>query len=67
MLRTKTFKNSYIIKPDIRDLNYKKFFTSGEKKIQRFVEYNSNNTKILNVDEIVKLLKRVNIKKYESK
>ena len=67
MLRTKTFKNSYIIKPDIRDLNYKKFFTSGEKKIQRFVEYNSNNTKILNVDEIVKLLKRVNIKKFEKK
>tara|TARA_B100001250_G_scaffold414207_1_gene451281 strand:- start:9 stop:1031 length:1023 start_codon:yes stop_codon:yes gene_type:complete len=67
MLRTKIHKNSYIIKPDIRNLNYKKFFTKGEKKIQKLSEYNSNNTKNLTVEEIVKLFRKIDIRKYEKK
>ena len=64
MLRVRTYRNFYIIRPDIRDLNYSKYFTKGEKKIQKVKEYNSNNTKILNSHEIVKLLKRINIDRY---
>ena len=64
MLRTRTYGNFYIIRPDIRDLNYSKYFTKGEKNIQKVKEYNSNNTKVLNSHEIVKLLKRINIDRY---
>ena len=46
----------YKIPPDNRDLNYDKYFEKGKIEISNFEEYNSHNTKILNVDEIVKLL-----------
>ena len=47
----------YKIPPDNRDLNYDKYFEKGKIEISNFQEYNSHNTKILNVDEIVKLWK----------
>ena len=34
----------------------KNIFEKGQKEISNFLEYNSHNTKILSVDEIVKLL-----------
>ena len=46
----------YKIPPDNRDLNYDRYFEKGKIEISNFQEYNSHNTKILNVDEIVKLL-----------
>ena len=46
----------YKIPPDNRDLNYDKYFEKGKIEISNFQEYNSHNTKILNVDQIVKLL-----------
>ena len=46
----------YKIPPDNRDLNYDKYFGKGKIEISNFQEYNSHNTKILNVDEIVELL-----------
>ena len=46
----------YKIPPDNRDLNYDKYFEKGKIEISNYQEYNSHNTKILNVDEIVKLL-----------
>lgn len=43
---------------DKRDLNYDKYFTEGFKELEICDEYNSNNTKILNIEEIKeKLLK----------
>jgi UDP-glucose 4-epimerase len=46
------------IVPDGRDLNYGKYFTEGEEKISAIEDYNSHNTKRLNVLEIKeKLLK----------
>ncbi|MBC7087112.1 MAG: polysaccharide biosynthesis protein [Tissierellales bacterium] len=48
----------YRVPADKRDLNYEKYFTEGYKEIEISDEYNSNNTKILNKDEIKeKLLK----------
>ncbi len=46
----------YRIVPDDRDLNYGKYFTEGEEKIAEVEDYNSHNTKRLNVEEIKELL-----------
>jgi len=46
----------YRIVPDDRDLNYGKYFTEGEEKIAEVEDYNSHNTRRLNVGEIKELL-----------
>ena len=43
--------------PDLRNLNYGKYFDNGEQKISDAVEYNSHNTRRLSVNEMKKLLK----------
>ena len=42
----------YRVPSDKRDLNYDKYFTEGRKELATQEEYNSNNTKILNVEQI---------------
>ncbi len=49
----------YRIPADTRDLNYNKYFEKGEAKLASIEEYNSNNTKQLNVDEVVDILKKL--------
>lgn len=44
------------IVPDDRDLNYGKYFTEGEEKIADAEDYNSHNTRRLNVGEVKELL-----------
>jgi len=46
----------YRIPADTRDLNYSKFFTEGESKVNLAEEYNSHNTNRLNLEETKKLL-----------
>lgn len=46
----------YRVPPDLRDLNYEKFVEQGEEKISHAEDYNSHNTKRLNVDGMKKLL-----------
>ncbi len=46
----------YRIVPDGRDLNYGKYFTEGEEKIAEIEDYNSHNTRRLNIEEIKELL-----------
>lgn len=46
----------YRIVPDDRDLNYNKYFTEGQEKIAEAEDYNSHNTRRLNVSDIKKLL-----------
>ena len=48
------------IPPDLRDLNYAKFISYGEKKITKALEYNSDNTRQLDVKSMKKLLKKLN-------
>lgn len=53
---------------DKRDLNYDKYFISGDEKLSEEKEYNSHNTEILNVQQIKeKLLKLKYIQKELSK
>lgn len=42
----------YRVPSDKRDLNYDKYFTEGQEGLRMQEEYNSNNTDILNVEEI---------------
>jgi len=44
--------NFYRIPADNRDLNYNRYLKEGSQNITEATEYNSNNTKILSVDEI---------------
>ncbi len=46
----------YRIPPDQRDLNYGKYVEQGELQISEAVDYNSHNTKRLDVDEMKELL-----------
>jgi UDP-N-acetylglucosamine 4,6-dehydratase/5-epimerase len=44
---------------DNRDLNYAAYFTEGREEVSRFEDYNSHNTRRLDVDELVALLRRL--------
>jgi len=52
-------RDYYRIPVDARDLNYNKYFNEGEEKISGKEDYTSNNTKILNVEEIKEVLLKV--------
>lgn len=55
----------YRIAPDDRDLNYGKYFTEGEEKISEIEDYNSHNTRRLNIAEIKELLLKLEFIKQE--
>lgn len=44
--------NFFRVPADQRDLNYDKYFVDGDAKRSTLSEFNSNNTRILNVDEV---------------
>jgi UDP-glucose 4-epimerase len=46
----------YRVPADARDLNYACFFTEGKAKVSRAVDYNSHNTKLLDLDAMMALL-----------
>lgn len=46
----------YRIPVDDRDLNYNKYFIEGEEQVSHTEDYNSHNTRRLNVDEVKTLL-----------
>ena len=50
----------YRIPPDLRDLNYGKYFDKGEEKITKSQEYNSENTEQLDTAGMKKLLMKLN-------
>ena len=56
MLKSIDFGKYYKIPADNRDLNYSKFFNSGKSEFEEVEDYNSHNTKILDVEETKKLL-----------
>lgn len=57
----------YRIVPDDRDLNYGKYFTEGEEKIAQVEDYNSHNTKRLDIGEIQELLLKLEYIQHELK
>ncbi len=49
----------YRIPVDARDLNYNEYFVEGEKQISEKEDYTSENTRILDVEEIKEVLLKV--------
>lgn len=56
MVKAEDLGGYFRIVPDGRDMNYGKYFTEGEEKIAEVEDYNSHNTRRLNVEEIKELL-----------
>ena len=50
-------KNFYVVNPDLRDLNYSKFFNKG-KKFKKLDSYSSNQPRLLDVETTITLLKK---------
>jgi UDP-glucose 4-epimerase len=46
----------YRIPPDLRDLNYAKFTIEGEREISEALDYNSHNTRRLDVEKTKELV-----------
>jgi len=59
MYKAENLKNYYRISSDKRDLNYEKYFEKGNKEIRNIEEYNSDNTKLLDIKEMKVLLKKL--------
>ena len=61
IVRTEDLKKYFRINADIRDLNYKKYYSEGESKIDNSMEYTSHNTQRLTVSEIKETLLKLQI------
>ena len=57
--RAEDMGHFYRIPMDNRNLNYNNFYKNGNGKIKKHQAYTSKNTKLLNVDEIIELLKKM--------
>jgi len=56
MLRAEDMGEYYRIPADTRDLNYGKYFFEGKTEINEVIDYASDNTKLLNIEETKELL-----------
>ena len=56
MIKAEELEDYYRIKADSRNLNYEKYFSDGNKDKGLMGEYNSSNTKILDKNELIKVL-----------
>jgi UDP-N-acetylglucosamine 4,6-dehydratase len=52
----------YRVPADNRDLNYNKFFTEGDQRIQQIEDYHSHNTTRLTETELITLLNKIGYK-----
>lgn len=57
--RAEDMGHFYRIPMDNRNLNYNNFYQNGNGKIKENKAYTSKNTKLLNVDEVIELLKKM--------
>ena len=67
MQRAEDMGDYFRISSDGRDLNYAKYVSEGFEYESEGEEYNSHNADQLNVDEMVKLLKKLEYIKQELK
>ena len=64
-VRSKENSKYYVIKADNRNLDYSQYFSRGKKKLSNESDYDSHNTKILNTEEVIRMLKNVEFIKKE--
>ena len=65
MAKAEDMGDYYRIPADNRDLNYARFVSEGEDKISHCEDYTSHNTKRLNVEQVKKLLLKLDFIKEE--
>lgn len=65
MAKAEDMGGYYRIPADSRDLNYAQFFSEGEEKISHQHDYTSHNTERLNVEQVKKLLSKLDFIKEE--
>lgn len=65
MVKAQDMGGYYRIPADNRDLNYAQFFSEGEEKISHQDDYTSHNTERLNVEQVKKLLLKLDYIKEE--
>lgn len=56
-IRAEDLGDYYRIEPDVRGLNYEKYFEKGELDISQLDDYTSENTRRLEMDELISMLK----------
>jgi UDP-N-acetylglucosamine 4,6-dehydratase/5-epimerase len=56
MIRAVDLGDYYRVTADVRDLNYAKYYSEGERDLSAIEDYHSHNTRRLNIDEMVGLL-----------
>lgn len=59
MVAAQDLGDYYRVPPDLRDLNYGKFVETGEVGISKAVDYNSHNTRRLDVRDMQRLLMKL--------
>ncbi|HBM70187.1 MAG TPA: UDP-glucose 4-epimerase [Firmicutes bacterium] len=61
MVRAEDLGDFFRIAADNRDLNYDKYFSKGEPKMDKIETYNSHNTKRLDIEGMKALLKKLSL------
>jgi UDP-N-acetylglucosamine 4,6-dehydratase len=61
MARAEDLGNYYRVVPDMRGLEYSKFFTEGQPSLSEAGEYDSDNTRQLSVHQMVEVLLKLDI------
>jgi UDP-N-acetylglucosamine 4,6-dehydratase/5-epimerase len=59
MIRATDLGDYYRVEADVRDLNYEKYFTEGERDLAGVQDYHSHNTHRLDLDQLCQLLYRL--------
>ena len=67
MARAEDLGRFYRVPADDRDLNYNKYFIEGEQSISKMEDYTSDNTDILDVDQVKDILLNLDYIKHEIK
>ena len=65
MAKAEDLGSFFRIPADNRDLNYAKYFASGDVKTSAYDDYNSHNTRRLNLEETIELLRGLDYIQYE--
>ena len=65
MIKAENLQNYYRIPADNRDLNYEKYFSSGEEDVSKIEDYHSHNTHRLDVESTKELLLKLDFIKNE--
>lgn len=65
MARAEDMGRFYRVPADDRDLNYNKYFVEGEPTVSKMEDYTSDNTELLDVDQVVQVLLKLDYIKEE--